>query len=270
MPELPEVETIKNEITPYLIGRTITRVEVFWEKLVREPSEAEFQARLAGQKIVGLLRYGKYLVLKLNDGGRLIMHLKMSGSLLVSQGSSPPPKYTRAILHLDGNTTVFFRDPRKFGRMWLVKDEAEVVGKLGPEPLKPDFTPEVLAGRLAGRKGPIKALLIDQGIIAGIGNLYADESLFAARIHPLRSGDSLSKEEVSRLYDAINKVLIAAIGNKGASIVNYYRPTGETGTAHFEFSVAHQRGKSCPRCGTPVKRIVVRNRGTYFCPKCQA
>ena len=153
--------------------------------------------------------------------------------------------------------------------MWLVKDGRSVTDKLGPEPLEPSFTPQVLAQRLHNRKAPIKALICDQSVIAGIGNMYADEALYAARIHPLRLGGSLSPEEIKRLHQAIQRILSAAIGNKGASIVNYYRPNGEPGTAHFEFKVAHGQKKNCPVHGTPIKRITVRNRGTYFCPECQ-
>ncbi|MEE9399777.1 MAG: bifunctional DNA-formamidopyrimidine glycosylase/DNA-(apurinic or apyrimidinic site) lyase, partial [Dehalococcoidales bacterium] len=225
--------------------------------------------RLIGQKITSLARHGKYLIASLTGDDLLVIHLKMSGSLLVSRDSSAPPKYTRAIIHLDKGTNIIFRDPRKFGAMWLVKDSSSITGKLGPEPLEAEFTPQVLARRLNNRKAPIKALLCDQSVIAGIGNMYADEALFAARIHPLKPGGSLTQEEIGHLHQAIQQVLRSAIGNKGASIVNYYRPGGELGTAHFEFKVAHQRDKNCPTCGGPIKRITVRNRGTYFCPKCQ-
>ena len=153
--------------------------------------------------------------------------------------------------------------------MWLVEDKNTIVGKLGPEPLEADFTPQVLLKRLNNRTAPIKALLCDQTFIAGIGNMYADEALFAARIHPLRSGKSLSRGEVKRLHSTIRQILSAAIGNKGASTDTYFRPDGTRGTAHFEFKVAHRRGQSCLVCGTPLERIVVRNRGTYFCPTCQ-
>jgi len=270
MPELPEVETVKNELSPYIIGRRITGITLFWEGIVKEPSTQEFCSRVIGRDITGIARRGKYLIASLNSDDLLIIHLKMTGSLLISQDSSEPPKYTRAIIHLDKDTNIFFRDPRKFGLMRLAKDRDSVVGKLGPEPLEAEFTPQVLAQRLAKRKAPIKALLCDQHLIAGIGNMYADEALFAARVHPLRSGGSLSQEEIECLHSVIRRILWSAIGNKGASVDTYFRPDGTPGTAHFEFKVAHGRTKSCPDCGTPIKRIVVRNRGTYFCPKCQA
>ncbi len=269
MPELPEVETIKNELSPYVVGHRITQVSLFWERIVRQPSVKEFLSRLVGHEITGITRRGKYLFFSLSSGELLVIHLKMSGSLLVGQDSSEPPKYTHAIIHLDRGTEIFFRDPRKFGAMWLVKDTNSIVGKLGPEPLGPDFIPRLLSQLLANRTAPIKALLLDQTLIAGIGNMYADEALFAARIHPLRPGKSLSSKEVERLHGVIQQVLWSAIGNKGASVENYFRPNGTLGTAHFQFQVAHQRGKTCPVCGTPIRRIPVRNRGTYFCPKCQ-
>ncbi|MFC2025301.1 bifunctional DNA-formamidopyrimidine glycosylase/DNA-(apurinic or apyrimidinic site) lyase [Chloroflexota bacterium] len=269
MPELPEVETVKNELLPYVAGHCITGVTLIWEGIVRQPSAGEFCSRLIGQCITGITRRGKYLIVSLTSDDLLIIHLKMTGSLLLGRDSSEPPKYTRAIIHLDKDTNVFFRDPRKFGMMRLVKDKNSIIGKLGPEPLEADFTPEVLAQRLANRKAPIKALLLDQGLIAGIGNMYADEALFAAKIHPLRVGKSLSPEEIERLHGAIVRTLWAAIGNKGASTDTYIRPDGTLGWAHTYFKVAHRGSVSCPNCGTPIKRIVVRNRGTYFCPKCQ-
>jgi formamidopyrimidine-DNA glycosylase len=266
MPELPEVETIKNELAPHIIGRGISGVTLFWEGMVKKPSPEEFRSRIIGQKITGIGRRGKYLIFSLTSGESLIIHLKMTGSLLLKA----PERFVRATIQLDDGSEVYFRDPRKFGVMWLAKDKSTVIKKLGPEPLKADFTPDVLARRLSGRTAPIKALLFDQKFIAGIGNMYADEALFLAKIHPLRPGGSLSKKEVERLYHAIIKVLSAAINNKGASVDTYFRPGGQIGTAHFEFKVAHGRGKKCPKCGTPIERIAVRNRGSYFCPRCQS
>jgi len=270
MPELPEVETIKNELLPHILGRRVTGVTLLWEGIVRQPSVKEFYSHLIGQRLTGLTRRGKYLIFSLTSGEVLIIHLKMTGSLLVGQDSSEPPKYTRAIIHLDKDINIFFRDPRKLGVMWLVQDADSVVGKLGPEPLEAGFTPQVLAQRLTNRTAPIKALLSDQTFIAGIGNMYADEALFAARIHPLRQGGSLSSEEVEHLHRAIQQVLWSAIGNKGASVDTYFRPDGTRGTAHFQFQVAHRlSGKLCPVCDTLIERIPIRNRGSYFCPKCQ-
>lgn len=269
MPELPEVETIKNEMLPHVAGRRITGVTLFWEGIVRQPAVEEFRSRITGKRITGISRRGKYLIFSLDSGEALIIHLRMTGSLLVKPPSAEPERFTRAILHLDNKTQLFFRDQRKFGGMWLVEDADTVVGKLGPEPLDNDFTPKVLKQLLPNRTAPVKALLCDQTFLAGIGNMYADEALFAAGIHPLRPGLSLSGEEVKRLHRAIQQVLRTAIGNKGASVDTYLRPDGTPGTAHHEFKVAHCRGGSCPVCGTPIARIPIRNRGSYFCPKCQ-
>ena len=267
MPELPEVETVKNELAPYVIGRRITGVTLNWEGIVKQPSAPEFSNRIIGQKVTGLGRRGKYLFFELDGDGVLFIHLKMSGSLMLNGMDG---RFIRAVIHLDDATDVYFRDPRKFGRMWLAADKSEVDRKLGPEPMEDSFTVEVLAQRLKNRKAPIKPVLLDQTVIAGIGNMYADEALFDSKIHPLRPAGSLSGEEIEKLHRAIKKILWAAIENKGASVVNYYRPDGEMGTAHFEFEVAHGRGKTCSRCGSPIQRIAVRNRGTYFCPRCQA
>jgi formamidopyrimidine-DNA glycosylase len=269
MPELPEVETIKNELAPRVVGRRIAGVELHWEGVVKEPAPAELCARLAGQRITGLNRRGKYLFFNLEDAGTLVIHLKMSGALLLKPAGAGEEKFIRAVLHLDNGMAVFFRDPRKFGRMWLVDNCGGIITKLGPEPLEPAFSAAVLAERLGHSTTPIKAALLDQGRIAGIGNMYADEALFTARLHPERKTNSLSRQELDRLYQAIRSVLEAGIKNKGASIVNYCRPDGNPGTAHLEFHVAHRVGKPCPVCGTPIERIVVRGRGSYFCPHCQ-
>lgn len=270
MPELPEVETIKNELSPHVVGHCITGVTLFWEGIVRQPSVEEFRSRLVGQRITGISRRGKYLIFSLSSGEKLVIHLRMTGSLLLKPNSAEPERFIRAILYLDCGKAIHFRDPRKFGKMWQTKDENDILPELGPEPLEAGFTPQVLTKLLNNRTAPIKALLLDQNRIAGIGNMYADEALFASRIHPLRAGGSLSPDELKRLHRAIQQVLSAAIGNKGASTDTYFRPSGETGTAHFQFKVAHRLGGDCCTvCGTPVERIPVRNRGTYFCPKCQ-
>ena len=269
MPELPEVETVKNELTPHVIGHRITDVSLVWEGIVRQPSAGEFSSRLIGQAITGVARRGKYLIFNLTSGDQLIIHLRMSGSLLLRPASALEERFTRAIIHLDNETAVIFRDPRKFGVMRLVNDSNSVIPKLGPEPLEPGFTPQVLGQRLAKRKAPIKAILLDQQFLAGVGNMYADEALFAARIHPLRPGASLSPDEIERLHHAIQQVLSAGIRNKGASTDTYFRPGGDRGTAHFEFKVAHRRGQTCPVCATPLQRLPIRNRGSYYCPSCQ-
>ncbi len=268
MPELPEVETIKNELLPHVIGRQITGVTLFWQGIVRDTPVEDFRSRLLGQRVSGLGRRGKYLLFQLSSGEILVIHLRMTGSLLLNSAPSDG-RFVRAIIHLSDGIELSFRDPRKFGVMWLAPEERVIGDRLGPEPLEESFTFEVLAGRLHNRTAPIKALLLDQEFIAGIGNMYADEALFAAKIHPLRAGGSLSRAEIVKLHHAIQRVLQAAIASQGASVLNYYRPGGGLGTAHFGFSVAHRGGEFCPNCGTPIKRLAIRNRGSYFCPVCQ-
>jgi len=270
MPELPEVETVKNDLLPHIIGRRITAVTLVWEGIVKEPSVAEFHRRINNNEIMAMERHGKYLIVTLSSDDLLIIHLKMTGSLILGEDSSEPPRFTRAIIHLDDGTSIFFRDPRKFGILKLVKDTVDIDRKLGPEPLEDDFTVDVFAERLAKRTAPIKALLLDQKFVAGIGNMYADESLYAARINPRKESGKLTREEIERLYYEIRRILWAAIENKGASVATYYRPDGSEGTAHYHFNVAHGQGKTCPVCGGPIERIVIRNRGTYYCPVCQA
>jgi formamidopyrimidine-DNA glycosylase len=236
--------------------------------MVLNPSPEAFAHRLIGQYIEGLDRRGKYLILRLASGEALILHFRMSGSLLLApQGELDP--YCRAVFVLDDGARLCFRDPRKLGKLWLVDDENVVVGGLGPEPLGPDFTTDDLAQRLDNHSAPIKALLCDQSLLAGVGNMYADEALFAAGIHPLRKADSLSAEEIARLHNALRRVLNAAIDSCGASISDYWRPDGEAGTAQFVFKVAHRGGQPCPVCATPIERIPIRGRGSYFCPNCQ-
>lgn len=268
MPELPEVETIKNEIGPRLIGRTIERVELLWERMARQPAAREFQERIAGQKITGLGRRGKYLLLKLKSGDTFVIHLKLTGSLWCSL---PPEgmRFVRAVIRLDDGSSVYLRDPRKFGKMWLVSDAGVATGKMGPEPLESSFTQELLSERLKSHTIPIKAAILDQAVVAGIGNMYADEALFVAGIHPMRRANCLTHEELKRLHHAIQEVLHAGIRKKGASVENYFRPDGSKGSAHYEFKVAHRRSETCPNCGAPIQYMKVRGRGTYFCPKCQ-
>jgi formamidopyrimidine-DNA glycosylase len=268
MPELPEVETVKNELLPHVIGRSISHITLLWEGILRQPSPIEFHNRTAGQRVVGLSRRGKYLVFSLQSGDFLILHLKMSGSLIMA-GDTPPLKYTRAMIHLDNEHNILFLDPRKFGTMQLVGESGQVLGELGPEPLEPGFTVEQLVKRLGRRQAPIKAVLLDQSLIAGVGNMYADEALFLAGIHPLTPAGSLSLAEVRQLYNGIRQVLQEAIIKKGASISNYLRPGGQPGTAQISFKVAHRGGQSCPTCGSSIERIPIRNRGSYFCPHCQ-
>jgi len=272
MPELPEVETIVNDLRPSLKGRCLTNVTIFWPRMVLRPSDEELRQRLRGQVIKEIGRRGKYLIFRLASGETLILHLRMTGSLLLmckGNTNTAPIPYVTAIFRLDDGTELVFTDRRKLGTISLVKDENELDKKLGPEPLNRGFTPKVLADRLSRHKAPIKAVLCDQEVIAGIGNMYADEALFFAGIHPIRQANSLSRGEIRRLHQAIRQVLTKAIGNGGASISDYRRPTGEKGSQQYNFYAAHRGGQTCKVCATPIERITVRNRGTYFCPGCQ-
>jgi len=269
MPELPEVETIKNDLLPQVVGRHFTKVTLLWSRSVRQPPPEEFCRRLVGQTIKDVHRRGKYLLFHLSNDGKLILHLKMTGFLLLQPSSAELEPHTRAIFHLDNETEIHCCDQRKCGAMWLMEDETEVVGKLGPEPLDQNFTPEALREVLSRHNMPVKALLCAQNIIAGIGNMYADAALFASRIHPLRKAKDLPREEAERLHKAIRQVLIAAIGHGGASVDTYQHPDGELGLAHFFFQVAHRGGEPCYHCNTLIERIPLRSRGTYFCPRCQ-
>ena len=267
MPELPEVETIKNELSPWVVGRSFTQVSILDTELVCGGSAEEVRRGLIGQKVESLERRGKYLIFRLSNGRSLIMHLRMTGSLLLNPKGVD--RYARTVFHFSNGHRLVFSDRRRLGLIWLVDDADTVVGKLGSEPLDENFTPGILGQRLSRHHIPIKAALLNQCIVAGIGNMYADEALFAARIHPLRKADSLSPEEVQTLYQSIRRVLGAAIGSKGASVDTYVRPEGELGTAHFDFKVAHKRGGHCPVCGGIIERVVVQNRGTCFCPRYQ-
>lgn len=272
MPELPEVETIKNDLRPRVEGRRFTGVSLFWPRMVIQPSAEELCQRLPGQVIKQVARRGKYLIFRLASGEALVLHLRMTGSLLFRKrrdASGESNLYITAVFGLDSGLELLFCDRRKLGTVSLVTDERELASKLGPEPLDTSFTPEILRERLSNRKAPIKAVLCDQKFVAGIGNMYADEALFFANVHPLRVANSLSEEEIKRLHRAIRQVLNTAIGNAGASISDYRRPSGEPGSQQYAFYVAHRGGQTCNVCATPIERIPVRNRGTYFCPKCQ-
>ncbi|MDD2251559.1 MAG: bifunctional DNA-formamidopyrimidine glycosylase/DNA-(apurinic or apyrimidinic site) lyase [Dehalococcoidales bacterium] len=269
MPELPEVETIRRELLPLLIGRRIAGIELYWENTLRGISAADFNELFAGLLINGLERRGKYLIFKLEGGKCFSIHFRMTGSIISGTDEGGLPRYCRAVIRLDGGLNLFFTDPRKFGCIEVPDVCASFLTRLGPEPLGESFTPEVLAKILTNRKAAVKAVLLDQRSIAGIGNMYADEALFKAGIYPLRPGGSISQDEVGALHSAIRSVLTKAIDRKGATVSDYTRPGGEPGSAQDDFCVAHRRGCSCPCCGNPVERTVVCQRGTYFCPVCQ-
>lgn len=269
MPELPEVETVRRELEPVIAGSRIKDVWLGWDGIVHLPTAAEFLTGISRRRISAITRRGKYLIFHLDGPAVLVVHLKMTGSLIVRPGSEPPDRLDRAVFYLDNGKAIHFHDPRKFGRLWLTEDLNRVIKKLGPEPFGDGFTPEYFREGLKKRSAPIKPVLLDQGFIAGIGNMYADESLFATRIHPLSPASSLSERKTKELYQTIKEILAAAIEKRGASIRNYVRPDGTGGTAHFSFQVAHGINDTCSRCGHAIKRMVVRGRGTYICPNCQ-
>lgn len=274
MPELPEVETYVRELAPQLTGRTIQAARVHWARIIAAPSAEQFADRIAGLRFTRFGRRGKYMLLGLSDGSTLIVHLRMTGKLLVKNADEPVDPHTHVLITLDDGRVLHYNDPRKFGRMWVVGDPQEVLYKLGPEPLGEEFTPEVFGKRLAGRSAAIKGLLLDQSIVAGVGNIYADEALFRAAIHPQRAGGDLTSDEIGRLRDAIQEVLAAGIERRGStlggsSLQNYVRPDGTQGNYQEEHAVFRRTGQPCPTCATPIERIVIAQRSTHFCPACQ-
>jgi formamidopyrimidine-DNA glycosylase len=270
MPELPEVETIRRDLSASILGKSFVGVTLNWPRMVQIPSPQAFEQRLKGKTIAGLDRRGKYLIFRLSSGESLILHFGMSGSLLLDP-QNQTDRHIRAIFLLDDGSRLYLRDPRKLGGIWLVEDENRLdrISRLGPEALDPHLTAEAFVAGAKGHSAPIKAVLLDQSFIAGVGNMYADEALFAARIHPTRRANSLSHEELTRLFHQIRRILEEAIGCCGASISDYRRPDGQPGTAQFVFKVAHRLGEPCPVCATPIERIPIRQRGSYFCPNCQ-
>lgn len=264
MPELPEVETVVRGLRPHLIGRTITGVTVRWPRAAGTPVD-ELRRRLPGSTVAAISRRGKYLVFQLSAGRWLLLHLKMSGNLRVEPADEPMPGHVHTVLDLDNRCQLRFQDPRKFGRVYLVADPGEVVGRLGPEPLADDFAAKDFLALFVGRKGRLKPLLLNQEFIAGIGNIYADESCYRARIDPRRQAATLSRRELTRLYHAVRESLAAGIMAKGASFDAVYRG----GQFQDQFQVYGRTGQPCAGCGRPIQRIVLGGRSTHFCPRCQ-
>ncbi|HXH84977.1 MAG TPA: bifunctional DNA-formamidopyrimidine glycosylase/DNA-(apurinic or apyrimidinic site) lyase [Candidatus Tectomicrobia bacterium] len=270
MPELPEVETIRRDLAPALRGARIESVRVAPDagQVVQAPSPEALDAALRGRRIAEIRRRGKYLIFELDGGGALVVHLGMTGALLLRRVGDPPDPYTRVVFALDRGRELRFSDLRKFGRVRLVDDPEEVVGKLGPEPLD-GLTAERLRAIFARRAAPVKAVLLDQEAIAGIGNIYADESLFRAGIHPLRPANSLRRAELERLAAAIPETLEEAMGHRGSSYRDYRDAEGREGTHQFYVRVFRRTGQPCFVCGAPIQRITLAGRGTHFCPRCQ-
>lgn len=264
MPELPEVETIARNLQPLLAGRRIQAAHLLWERTLAEPGAAEFDRRISGQFIRTTGRRGKFLLIQLSQD-TLLIHLRMSGDLLVEGVEEPPAVHHRMLLDLDNGQRLAFNDTRKFGRVWLVNDPQTVLGELGPEPLEASFTAVDFYQRLHALQRQIKPLLLDQSFLAGLGNIYTDEALHLARIHPLTTSNQLDEPQADRLLQAIREVLAEGIRRHGASIDWVYRG----GDFQNYFRVYQRTGQPCPVCGTPVQRMLVGQRGTHFCPVCQ-
>ena len=271
MPELPEVETVAADLRAELIDRRFVGAHILWPRTLAAPEPGCLSERIGGRRIIDVGRRGKFLLIHLDDGQTLVVHLRMTGSLAIVRGESPllVDGHVRAWFSLADGDALVFTDTRKFGRIWLVSQIDEVTGKLGPEPLAWDFTIQELADRLRRRKAAIKALLLDQTVVAGVGNIYADESLFRAGIHPLRRAASLSDQELERLYLGIRQVLTEAIQKRGTLLRDYRTPYGDDGYFRNDLRVYGRNGKPCPNCGTPIARIRVTQRSTHFCPRCQ-
>ncbi len=271
MPELPEVETIVRELRPHVEGQRVQTIYVDRPRTVAAPPEdiMRFVQEGSGRRWERIWRRGKFILVDLDNDSHLIVHLRMSGRLVFKPLGHP--QHLRARFDFTDGSTLYFYDPRRFGRLWLVGDPTPVIGELGTEPLSDEFTAEVLAALLRGRRGMLKPLLLDQRVIAGLGNIYVDEALFRAGLHPQRQVNTLSAEEIDRLHNAIRTVLTQALAQHGTSFdAVFVRPEGELGRQQEGLSVYGQAGLPCTQCGTPIQRIVVGGRGTHLCPHCQA
>jgi formamidopyrimidine-DNA glycosylase len=271
MPELPEVETIRTGLAPHVEGRRIEAAEILDVRLVMPELQAVVAGRLQGLVIERLERRGKYLVFRLSGEHLLICHLRMTGSFLWTTDAGERPPFTRAELVLDDGSRLRYTDVRRFGTWALLdaEDGAEYLAKrLGPEPLGP-WSAHELRTRLDGREAPIKSVLLDQRVVAGVGNIYADEALWRAQIHPRTPAARVRGARVAALHEGVRNVLQQGIEAQGASIRDYRRPDGGYGSAQERFAVYGRTGEPCERCGTPIERIVVGQRSTHYCPHCQ-
>jgi formamidopyrimidine-DNA glycosylase len=267
MPELPEVETIRAQLAPRLEGRTLARVEILDPRLTRPYDLFEVAEELEGDRVVAVERRGKYLLLRLESGLGLLVHLRMTGGF-----HWLPTSHERAVLELDDGSRLVYRDVRRFGT-WLVLEGADLepylAAKNGPEPLGRSFTTGWLAAQLARRKAPIKAVLLDQRVVAGLGNIYADEGLWRARVNPLRPANDLEPDEIARVARAIRAALRTGIARQGSTLRDYAAPDGAAGSMQDEFRVYGRDGLPCPRCRAVIAKTRAGGRGTWFCPRCQ-
>lgn len=273
MPELPEVETIVRELRcAKIAGQKIIKIVIFWPPLIKG-RPFFFKKQLAGKKIIALARRGKFIVFTLSGGYFLLVHLRMSGQFNLADAGQAREAHQHIILRLSDNRELRYRDTRKFGRWQITRDPLGILGALGPEPLAKSFKPADFSSCLKAHRRQLKPLLLDQRVIAGLGNIYADEALWEARLHPRRLSDSLTGRESLGLFQAIRHVLRRGIRNKGTSlgtgIGNYYRPGEKTGRNQNKLKVARHRGALCPGCGAVISRLLVGQRATYICAQCQ-
>jgi formamidopyrimidine-DNA glycosylase len=267
MPELPEVETLRRTIAPHVIGRRILRVEVR-ERRLRRPIPRDLAARLAGRTVRAVERRAKYLLLDVGDGLRWVVHLGMSGRFCVGDPPAGLP-HVHVVAELAGGVRLYFRDPRRFGLMLLSADDADL-GVLGVEPLGPEFTADLLwALTRRHRRSTVKSLLMDGRLIAGVGNIYANEALFHAGIRPARRNARVTRSEAARLADAVRMVLERAIASRGSSLLDYRDADGNEGEFQSSLFVYERTDEPCRTCTTPVRRLVLGGRGTFYCPRCQ-
>jgi formamidopyrimidine-DNA glycosylase len=273
MPELPEVETIRRQLAPALEGRVLERLEVLDPRWCEPAPPDEVADAVAGRVIESLGRRGKYLILELEDDVHLVMHLRMTGNLLLVSGQDPEPPYVRVRLLLDDGNRLVFSDVRRFGTgVVLLGSEARdayFAARLGVEPLGPDFTADALRALARGRRAPVKAFLLTQERIAGVGNIYADEALFRARIHPLRPVGTLRRGQLESLREAIVETLEEGIDARGATIDDFRNADGASGAFQDRFLAYGREGEPCVRCGTPIRKLRAAGRGTYVCERCQ-
>jgi formamidopyrimidine-DNA glycosylase len=274
MPELPEVETVRARLEPVLVGRRLERVEIHDPRLTRPFDPARVAAELEGERIVAVDRRGKYLIVPFESGRVLLIHLRMTGNLLHGSGDwlSTDDPHRRAVVRLDDGSDVAYRDVRRFGTWLLVEPnelEPYLGDRVGREPLERSFTTKRLAEALAGRRTPVKAAILDQRRLAGVGNIYADEALWRARIHPQRPAGELAPDELKALHRGIRTALKAGIARQGATLRDYRTPDGGSGAMQHEFKVYGREGEPCDRCGTPIEKIRAAGRGTWYCPHCQ-
>jgi formamidopyrimidine-DNA glycosylase len=275
VPELPEVETIRTGLEPALVGRSFEEVEIRDARLTRPLDPEPVAAELEGERVGAVERRGKYLIVRFESGRALLIHLRMTGTLLHVRGideRSAIDPYTRAVVRLDDGSDVIYRDVRRFGT-WLLLEPGELEPyletRVGGELLAGGRPAGAVAERLANRRAPIKALLLDQRLFAGVGNIYADEALWWSRIHPLRPGGELTPAEVQELVRGVRRALRSGIARQGATLRDYRGPDGAAGGMQHEFRVYGRAGEPCTRCGTPIEKTRAGGRGTWYCPGCQ-